>query len=70
MHAIRIARAATRGADKIVKMEGGYHGVHDSVLVSMKPKGWNSAIRRIPRRWYRGGRAEGHQRCHAGGAVQ
>ena len=37
MHAIRIARGYT-GRDKIIKMEGGYHGVHDSVLVSMKPK--------------------------------
>jgi glutamate-1-semialdehyde 2,1-aminomutase len=36
MHAIRIARGFT-GRDKIIKMEGGYHGVHDSVLVSMKP---------------------------------
>jgi glutamate-1-semialdehyde 2,1-aminomutase len=35
MHAIRIARGFT-GRDKIIKMEGGYHGVHDSVLVSMK----------------------------------
>src|ERR1700760_3065734 len=37
MHAIRIARGYT-GRDKIIKMEGAYHGVHDSVLVSMKPK--------------------------------
>ena len=37
MHAIRLARGLT-GRDKIVKMEGGYHGVHDSVMVSMKPK--------------------------------
>ena len=37
MHAIRLARAAT-GRDKIIKFEGGYHGLHDSVLVSMKPK--------------------------------
>ena len=37
MHAIRLARAAT-GRDKIIKMEGGYHGLHDSVLVSLKPK--------------------------------
>jgi glutamate-1-semialdehyde 2,1-aminomutase len=36
MHAIRIARGYT-GRDKIIKMEGAYHGVHDSVLVSMKP---------------------------------
>jgi glutamate-1-semialdehyde 2,1-aminomutase len=37
MHAIRLARGAT-GRDKIIKMEGGYHGVHDSVMVSVKPK--------------------------------
>jgi glutamate-1-semialdehyde 2,1-aminomutase len=37
MHAVRLARAAT-GRDRIVKMEGAYHGLHDSVLVSLKPK--------------------------------
>jgi glutamate-1-semialdehyde 2,1-aminomutase len=37
MHSIRLARAAT-GRDRIIKMEGGYHGLHDSVLVSVKPK--------------------------------
>jgi glutamate-1-semialdehyde 2,1-aminomutase len=37
MHAIRLARGAT-GREKIVKFEGGYHGLHDSVLVSMKPR--------------------------------
>jgi glutamate-1-semialdehyde 2,1-aminomutase len=37
MHAVRLARAAT-GRDRIIKMEGGYHGLHDSVLVSVKPK--------------------------------
>jgi glutamate-1-semialdehyde 2,1-aminomutase len=36
MHAIRIARGFT-GRDKIIKMEGCYHGVHDTVLVSYKP---------------------------------
>jgi glutamate-1-semialdehyde 2,1-aminomutase len=36
MHAIRLARAAT-GRDKIIKFEGGYHGLHDSALVSVKP---------------------------------
>ncbi len=36
MHSIRLARAAT-GRDKIVKFEGGYHGLHDSALVSVKP---------------------------------
>ena len=37
MHAVRLARAST-GRDRIIKMEGGYHGLHDSVLVSLKPK--------------------------------
>ena len=37
MHAIRLARGAT-GRDKIIKTEGAYHGVHDSVMVSVKPK--------------------------------
>jgi glutamate-1-semialdehyde 2,1-aminomutase len=37
MHACRLARAATK-RDKMLKFEGGYHGLHDTVLVSMKPK--------------------------------
>jgi glutamate-1-semialdehyde 2,1-aminomutase len=37
MHAIRLARAAT-SRDTIITFEGGYHGLHDSVLVSMKPR--------------------------------
>ena len=37
MHAVRLSRAAT-GRDKIIKFEGGYHGLHDSALVSVKPK--------------------------------
>ena len=36
MDAIRIAKGAT-GRDKIVKVEGGYHGHHDEVMISMKP---------------------------------
>src|ERR1700716_2887209 len=36
MHAVRLARAAT-GRDKIIKFEGGYHGLHDAALVSVKP---------------------------------
>jgi glutamate-1-semialdehyde 2,1-aminomutase len=36
MDAIRIARGVT-GRDKIVKVEGGYHGHHDEVMISMKP---------------------------------
>jgi glutamate-1-semialdehyde 2,1-aminomutase len=37
MHACRVARAAT-GRDKILKFEGAYHGLHDTALVSVKPK--------------------------------
>src|SRR5450432_1338064 len=37
MHACRIARAAT-GRDKILNFEGSYHGLHDTALVSVKPK--------------------------------
>jgi glutamate-1-semialdehyde 2,1-aminomutase len=37
MHAVRIARAAT-GRDMILRFEGCYHGLHDSALVSVKPK--------------------------------
>ncbi|CAN5768913.1 aspartate aminotransferase family protein [soil metagenome] len=36
MDAIRVARGAT-GRDRIVKVEGGYHGHHDEVMISMKP---------------------------------
>jgi len=44
MHAIRLARGYT-GRDKIIKLEGCYHGVHDAVMVSVKPKPekWGSA---------------------------
>src|ERR1700676_114188 len=37
MHAVRIACAAT-GRDKLLRFEGCYHGLHDSALVSVKPK--------------------------------
>ncbi len=37
MDAIRVARAAT-GRDRIVKMEGSYHGHHDCVLFSVVPE--------------------------------
>ena len=36
MDAIRVARGVT-GREKIVKVEGGYHGHHDVVMVSQKP---------------------------------
>ena len=35
-YALRIARAAT-GREKILKFEGGYHGMHDYALMSMRP---------------------------------
>ncbi len=37
MHACRMARAVT-GRDKILRFEGCYHGLHDTALVSVKPK--------------------------------
>src|SRR5258705_12216653 len=37
MHACRIARAAT-GRAKILRLEGAYHGLHDTALVSPQPK--------------------------------
>ena len=37
-YALKLARAVT-GRSKVVKMEGGYHGGHDGVSVSVKPKG-------------------------------
>ncbi len=36
MDAIRVCRGVT-GREKIVKVEGGYHGHHDEVMISMKP---------------------------------
>lgn len=36
MHATRLARAYT-GRDKIIRMEGAYHGAHDLALVSKMP---------------------------------
>jgi glutamate-1-semialdehyde 2,1-aminomutase len=37
MDAVRVARAAT-GRDRIVKVEGSYHGHHDAVLFSVVPE--------------------------------
>jgi glutamate-1-semialdehyde 2,1-aminomutase len=36
LYAIRLARAYT-GKDKVIKIEGCYHGCHDAVLISDKP---------------------------------
>ena len=52
MDAIRVARGVT-GRDKIVKVEGGYHGHHDEVMISMKPpldRGRAGRTRRSPSR--------------------
>ena len=51
MDAIRVSRGVT-GRHKIVKVEGGYHGHHDEVMISMKPSldvaGPASAPRSVP----------------------
>ena len=47
MDAIRVARGFT-GREKIIKFEGGYHGHHDDVLVSIQPprEPWGPPTRR------------------------
>jgi glutamate-1-semialdehyde 2,1-aminomutase len=47
MDAIRLARGVT-GRDKIVKIEGSYHGHHESVLVSIRPGRDNMGPREQP----------------------
>ena len=37
MDAVHLMRAAT-GRERIIKLEGGYHGHHDSVMVSVQPE--------------------------------
>jgi glutamate-1-semialdehyde 2,1-aminomutase len=55
MDAIRVARAAT-GRDKIIKMEGSYHGHHDSVLFSVVPEadvlGLRHTVEHDGKTWY------------------
>ena len=55
MDAIRVARAAT-GRDKIIKMEGSYHGHHDSVLFSVVPEAdvldMRHTVGRSGKSWY------------------
>lgn len=55
MDAIRVARAAT-GRDVIVKMEGSYHGHHDSVLFSVLPEadvlGLRHSVDHGAKAWY------------------
>jgi glutamate-1-semialdehyde 2,1-aminomutase len=48
MDAIRVARGVT-GRHRIVKVEGGYHGHHDAVLVSTKPGLEDAGDSRFPR---------------------
>ena len=65
MDAIRVARGVT-GRDKIVKVEGGYHGHHDEVMISMKPpldRG-RSGRRADGRPRHRGHHASGARRHH------
>jgi glutamate-1-semialdehyde 2,1-aminomutase len=47
MDAIRVARGIT-GREKLVKVEGGYHGHHDEVMISMKPPIERGRPRRQP----------------------
>jgi glutamate-1-semialdehyde 2,1-aminomutase len=55
MDALRVARAAT-GRDKVVKMEGSYHGHHDSLLFSVVPEadvlGLRHDVDHEGRAWY------------------
>ena len=46
MHAMRLARGYT-GQDKIIKIEGCYHGAHDDVLISVKQIGRASCRERV-----------------------
>jgi len=55
MDAIRVARAAT-GRDTILKIEGSYHGHHDSVLFSVVPEADVLGIR-----FSTGGEGGGHE---------
>src|SRR5919109_2321527 len=55
MDALRVARAAT-GRDLVVKMEGSYHGHHDSLLFSVVPEadvlGLRHNVDQQGRTWY------------------
>jgi glutamate-1-semialdehyde 2,1-aminomutase len=65
MYAMRLARAFT-GRDKILKFEGGYHGMSAEAQMSLAPTGWSISRRPCPtRRHSRGGARRG-----AGGALQ
>lgn len=47
MHAIRVARGYT-GKEKIIKLEGGYHGAHDYALFSIHPDKGKLGPSRMP----------------------
>jgi glutamate-1-semialdehyde 2,1-aminomutase len=49
LHAIRLAKAYTE-KPKIVKMEGAYHGLHDAVMISVKPteENWGNSLSPSP----------------------
>ena len=70
MDAIRVAKGAT-GRDKIVKVEGGYHGHHDEVMISMKPPldQAGPADAAALGAWH-GRHHQGHRRRHRGRSVQ
>ena len=60
MDAIRVARAAT-GRDHIVKIEGSYHGHHDSVMFSVVPTPTSHADKSAT-----SSRRRQHRRAHSG----
>src|ERR1700692_1270830 len=47
LYAMRAARAFTR-RDKILKFEGGYHGMSDYSLMSLAPKRWGNFPMAVP----------------------
>lgn len=47
MHSLRLARAYT-GKDRIIKLEGGYHGAHDHGLWSVHPSIRKAGAARLP----------------------
>ena len=70
MDAIRVARAAT-GRDVVVKIEGSYHGHHDTVMFSVLPNADALGGRRHAHHHAHVGRHPGrHGQVHPGGAVQ
>ena len=70
MDAIRVARAAT-GRDVVCKIEGSYHGHHDSVMFSVVPNADLMGGRDRPgQRAGVEGDGEGRGQVHRGGAVQ